>query len=186
MVRQNLSFTEMPISSAIVHQPFFEMPRPAGGRNRERVSCSPQPGPVISSCREWRGSVCFPDGFSCTRPGRHGDSRFRRRPSGCRACLCSPHSTARHVLRPRRPWCGRLRSPAWEIGLPSNGFFSAAGQIIYFRDIIREVFEGFIKICKKWVAIKATHPIKMEFSKLLLHRLHFWSFLRQAHHYVVP
>ena len=65
-------------------------------------------------------------------------------------------------------------------------FFSAAGQIIYFRDIIREVFEDFIKICKKWVAIKATHPIKMEFSKLLLHRLYFWSFLRQAHHYVVP
>ena len=65
-------------------------------------------------------------------------------------------------------------------------FFSAAGQIIYFRDIIREVFEGFIKICKKWVAIKATRPIKMEFSKLLLHRLYFWSFLRQAHHYVVP
>ncbi len=32
----------------------------------------------------------------------------------------------------------------------------------------------------------ATHPIKMEFSKLLLHRLYFWSFLRQAHHYVVP
>ena len=28
--------------------------RPAGGRNRERVSCSPQPGPVISSHREWR------------------------------------------------------------------------------------------------------------------------------------
>ena len=55
MVRQNLSFTEMPISSAIVHQPFFEMPRSAGGRNRERVSCPPQPGPVISSCREWRG-----------------------------------------------------------------------------------------------------------------------------------
>lgn len=52
--------------------------------------------------------------------------------------------------------------------------------------IIREVFEDFIKICKKWVAIKATHPIKMEFSKLLLHRLYFWSFLRQAHHYVVP
>ena len=52
--------------------------------------------------------------------------------------------------------------------------------------IIREVFEDFIKICKKWVAVKATHPIKMEFSKLLLHRLYFWSFLRQAHHYVVP
>ena len=105
----------------------------------------------------------------------------------CRACLCSPRNTARHVLRPRHPRRGRLRSPAWEIGLPSNGFFfSAAGQIIYFRDIIREVFEDFIKICKKWVAIKATHPIKMEFSKLLLHRLYFWSFLRQAHHYVVP
>ena len=30
--------------------------RPAGGRNRERVSCSPPPlGPVISSRREWRG-----------------------------------------------------------------------------------------------------------------------------------
>ena len=52
--------------------------------------------------------------------------------------------------------------------------------------IIREVFEDFIKISKKWVAVKATHPIKMEFSKLLLHPLYFWSFLRQAHHYVVP
>ena len=88
--------------------------RPAGGRNRERVSCSPQPGPVISSRREWRGSVCFQDGFSCTRPGRRGDSRFRRRPSGCRACLCSPRSIAKPALRRRYP-------PAWAASLTANG-----------------------------------------------------------------
>ncbi len=47
MVRQNLSFAQMPISSAssaIVHQPFFEMPRPTGGRNRERVNYLPNRG----------------------------------------------------------------------------------------------------------------------------------------------
>ena len=72
--------------------------RPAGGRNRERVSCSSQPGPVINLRREWRGSVCFQGDFSCTRPGRHGDNRFRRRSSGCRACLCSPRKIGRaHV-----------------------------------------------------------------------------------------
>ena len=52
-------------------------------------------------------------------------------------------------------------------------FLFCRWQIICFIDIIREVFEDFIKICKKWAAIKATHPIKMEFSKLLLRRLCF-------------
>ena len=85
--------------------------RPAGGRNRERVSCSSQPGPVINSRREWRGSVCFQGDFSCTRPGRHGDNRFRRRSSGCRACLCSPRSTARPAPQRQHPRPGPRRSP---------------------------------------------------------------------------
>jgi len=67
-------------------------------------------------------------------------------------------------------------------GVPDASTFPAAE----LEKMTSEVFEDFKKICKKWVAIKATHPIKMEFSKLLLHRLYFWSFLRQAHHYVVP
>ena len=96
----------------IFRQRHFPFPkrrtRPAGGRNRERVSCSPQPGPVISSCREWRGSVCFPDGFSCTRPSRHGDSRFRHRPSGYTACLCNLRSIARLALHVSVPGLGRI------------------------------------------------------------------------------
>ena len=79
-----------------IHFPFPKhKTRPTGGRNREKVSCSPQPGPVISSRREWRGRACFPGDFSYTRPDRRGDSRFRRRSSGYRACLCSPRSSVR-------------------------------------------------------------------------------------------
>ncbi len=46
------------------HFPFpWRRTRPAGRRKQGKGKLFPQPGPVISSRREWRGSVCFPDGF---------------------------------------------------------------------------------------------------------------------------
>ena len=99
----------------IFSQRHFPFPKrrtwPAGGRNRERISCSSRRGRFISSRREWRGSVCFPGGVSCTRPDRRGDSRFHRRPFGCRACLCSPRSTARPAPQRQHPRPGPRRSP---------------------------------------------------------------------------
>ena len=54
MVRQNLSFTEMPISSAIVHRPFLNYPMTHRREKQGKGKLFLPPGPVISSRREWR------------------------------------------------------------------------------------------------------------------------------------
>ena len=61
-------------------------------------------------CSGWPGSVCFAIGASCTRPPAHGANRPDHRASGYRACLCSPHSTAKRAPRPEDHRHGPPRS----------------------------------------------------------------------------
>ena len=83
------------------------------------------------------------DGFSCTRPGRHGDSRFHRRPSGYRACLYSPHSTVRPASQ--RPQFGPHRSPpaAAAHGLCRSGASWRAPSFLAVS-IVRRTFSDFV------------------------------------------
>ena len=91
------------------------------------------------------------DGFSCTRPGRHGDSRFHRRPSGYRACLYSPHSTVRPASQ--RPQFGPHRSPpaAAAHGLCRSGASWRAPSFLAVS-IVRRTFSDFV--LRRWTALR--------------------------------